>query len=416
MPSKPKRYARVVVAMVVCGVVLFLLFWGAMAGVHAVPFNAIESNLRASAGQITSLYESEYGEPRDHGLIFMPDRGTEVVMMQCVASTRPNPLMTSCPADSAAVAVSLRGAMGAPEALAQALADDNFSAPVYPYFRYWHGYLVPLRLWLTVVDYHTFTIVNILLLCLAAVWAVWGVATRLSRKTALLFGVVILIAAPWEIGGCLQFLPCFMIMLVGCAAALMWPRLTDTPLRMALFFFTTGTLTVFFDFLTTPVITLGFPAALLILRRRKGGCDASPLRSLLLMSVAWGAGYFGLWAAKWGLAAAYGADIFADITQAISLRAGSSTGFPKFDALMVPLTVGCVILLVGAVVLVYKGYPSVPTDKALVVIALLPVVWTLITRNHTVVHYYFTWRSFLLSLFCLGVLSLTASSKHRELP
>lgn len=111
--------------------------------------------------------------------------------------------------------------------------------------------------------------------------------------------------------------------------------------------------------------------------------------------------------AKWILAYLYGADSFRDIIQAVSLRAGSATGFPTFDEMMMPLTAVCIVLLVVSGFSLYYNKSLSPTIKSLLIVALLPVVWTLIARNHTLVHYYFTWRSYLLSFFCIGTVLLS---------
>lgn len=403
---KLKRYTWIISVTGVCGVVLFLVFWGALVSVHEIRFGAIDRNLNASAGQLVDVYGSEYGDPRDHGLLYMPDRGTEVVMMQCVAATRPVAGKRISP-DTSAVLVMLRGAMGDPEALERMLSGDSAHMPVYQYSRYWHGYLTLLRPWLVIADYRTITIVNILLVCMAMAWAVTAVARRLSRKIALLFGITLILASPLTVGDCLQFIPCFMIMSLGCAVVLTWPSLTSTPLRLSMIFFLLGALTVFFDFLTTPIITLGFPAAMLLLGGRRKIGDTSQPRILLMMCMAWSAGYFGLWMAKWILAYLYGADSFRDIIQAVSLRAGSATGFPTFDEMMMPLTAVCIVLLVVSGFSLYYNKSLSPTIKSLLIVALLPVVWTLIARNHTLVHYYFTWRSYLLSFFCIGTVLLS---------
>lgn len=411
MPGRLTKYLRLVIAMAALGVALFLLFWGAMVAAHGVPYSALEKNLSSSADQLAARYDTDYGEPPEHGLFYMPDRGTEVVMMQCVASTRPKAGRAAVRADSAAVMVSLRGAMGKPDALRDALEDEPSLSEVYPYSRYWHGYLMLLRPWLAVADYHTVTIVNILLLCAAMAWALVAVGRGLSWRTAAWWGGVMLLSTPWIVGGCLQFLPCFMLMAVACAMVMTWPAFTRSALRSAILLFTLGAVTVYFDFLTTPVITLGFPAALLILRDK----DSSEvgMRQTLRLCLAWSVGYFGLWGAKWILAAAYGADIFADVAQAVSLRAGAATGFPKFDAMMMPLTVGCIAVIIATVVILYRNRTLTPAVKSLIVIALLPIVWTLIARNHTMVHYYFTWRSYLLTLFCIGCcLMLTRKQLH----
>ncbi len=402
MPGRLTKYLRPVVAMTALGVALFLLFWGAMVASHCVPYYALEKHLSSSAEQLAARYDEDYGEPPEHGLLYMPDRGTEVVMMQCVASTRPTAGHAAIRADSAAVSVSLRGVMGEPDALRDALEDESSVSEVYPYSRYWHGYLVLLRSWLVVTDYHIFTMVNILLLCAAMAWAVVAVGRRLSWGTAAWWGVVMLLSAPWTVGGCLQFLPCFMLMAVACAMVMTWPAITRTTLRAAMFFLTLGALTAYFDFLTTPVITLGFPAALLIIKDKNNPEMGSPLRRTLWLCIVWSVGYFGLWGAKWILAAAYGADIVADVAQAVSLRAGIATGFPKFDALMMPLTVVCIALIIATAVILYRNRTLSLRVKTLIIIALLPVVWTLIARNHTVVHYYFTWRSYLVTLFSVG--------------
>ena len=78
--------------------------------------------------------------------------------------------------------------------------------------------------------------------------------------------------------------------------------------KAGLLFFIIGGLTSFFDLLTAPLVTLGLPAIVLLLLRKKinrSGHFKDYVFILLCISLSWLVGYAIIWVSKWLLASIF---------------------------------------------------------------------------------------------------------------
>ena len=84
------------------------------------------------------------------------------------------------------------------------------------------------------------------------------------------------------------------------------------------------------------------------------------------------------------------------------------------------LMIGIVMLLIFMIMNIFlcirnkKNYQS---ESYLLVIALMPVIWCLVLRNHSIIHIWFVWRIFTISvvaytLFILRYFGLFKSNTH----
>ena len=95
----------------------------------------------------------------------------------------------------------------------------------------------------------------------------------------------------------MQLTCCFFL---AFAAMLLIPRLQGRTKWEALFFMELGMLTMYFDFYTVPLITLGFPLMYLSVLGQEKNLSFSWKHTLGDMT-AWFLGYGGMWLAKLGL-------------------------------------------------------------------------------------------------------------------
>ena len=83
---------------------------------------------------------------------------------------------------------------------------------------------------------------------------------------------------PVVCGICLQYVPVTLLALCACLALLRADGAIERAIGLPAFFALTGLLTNYFDLLTFPLVTLGFPLALLLALRMERG---DGLRALL---------------------------------------------------------------------------------------------------------------------------------------
>lgn len=205
---------------------------------------------------------------------------------------------------------------------------------------------------------------------------------------------------------CLQYMPCFYVMALACIVLLRWPRLAER--HKALFFLTVGMATSYFDFLTFPLVTLGIPLALYLMKQSRGW--RSGVGDTICGSICWGTGYLGFWAMKWGLGSlVLWENLFADALNSLTLRSSHETegqvigyldALEKNVGVFWNLRIWKVLLLLAVVVLILRliwmGCRHIPVKKKfdqiipLALVACMPFAWYFVTVNHSYIHYGYT--------------------------
>ncbi|MDR3314787.1 MAG: hypothetical protein LBS96_10105 [Oscillospiraceae bacterium] len=302
-------------------------------------------------------------------------------------------------------------------------------AMVPSYTRYWHGYQVYLRPALVLGDYARLrqwnAVAQITLLCILAAL----LAKRLHTVFAALFGISLASVCWVVVPFSFQFSSVFLIMLVSTILLL---SLYDKPWfrkRLPQFFFVVGAITVFIDFLTAPILTLGIPLVILLLLRRRDGQETTVggFKAIFWQGLAWGSGYASLWAAKWVAASAVlRTNAVGEAVQQVLFRAGVESTSPEnydlpemnglgaraialfrsvdliVDKRALPVAVVC-ILAAGVYLLIRARKAGFVVSQLLpfCAVAAIPFIWLAVLGNQTVIHYYFTYRNLQVSVFAL---------------
>lgn len=290
------------------------------------------------------------------------------------------------------------------------------------YTRYWHGYTLPLRLLLCVMD-----LANSQMLLYFVQTALFAAVLLLMAKRGLcrvmpaLFLAYFLIM-PMAAGVCLQYAPVSLVMLLACCAVLAWDEKIDAAVGLPAFFALVGLVTNFVDLLTFPLVTLGFPLALLIaLRLKTEDSVCCVFARTVACCACWALGYGGMWALKWVLAgAAFGWERFYGIFTQIFLRVSSESGGEQLSRLGVLkmnldviLAKKSYLLLMGAtgfgvalasVRRLIRGAKLDWRALALLVPAAVPFIWCIVMANHSFDHTYFTYRNMTMAVIALYTL------------
>lgn len=285
------------------------------------------------------------------------------------------------------------------------------------YSRYWHGYLVFLKPLLCLFNY-----TQIRLLWFAAETLLTAAAIFLfykkERRALLPFLLMLLLMAPSSVARSLQYCSTYVLMLAGTILVL-W---SEKEKLYPYLFLVLGILAAYLDLLTAPSISLTVPLCVLCLR--KGSGREIGLKRLCLYVVLWGAGYGGMWAAKWVLAWLWqGRAFLEDLFSAVSTRASSAVGeseVSRMEMLRFNLEELFSVSWVNLPVIAYaaaapllglanrkKGerFDALRAGK-LCVPFLFPLVWLLVLCNHSYIHSHFTFRILAPCVFAL-LLALT---------
>lgn len=276
------------------------------------------------------------------------------------------------------------------------------------YSRYWHGGSFLYRLFFLTMDYATLRFVlllisSVLLLSLACAYfrkAGWLKTLALSMGFVITYGFITQFS--------MQFFPVLAITIIGSLLVIQ----REASKGFGLLFFIIGSLTCYFDLLTTPLLTLGIPLAILLsLKSNQGFLLKNNFIEVVQLILLWGLGFALTFVTKWALASLIlGQNIFADAYE-VSLYRMEADEFTRWDAVTMNFDMlnWWIIAIVAVVMLVFNliKYRSFNYKKAILflLIALMPYVWYLILSNHSYQHWWFTFRLQAVTVACLMLLT-----------
>lgn len=292
------------------------------------------------------------------------------------------------------------------------LVSGNLLNEPFEYGKYWHGYLVTLRPLLTVMDYGKIRILNGIVLGILFFFVLVLITRRLSFGITLCFLVALFMVHSGIIPWSLQFSTCYYITFVSIIALLGFKWLSATWHRLQLCFFAIGATTSFFDFFTTPIMTLGVPLAIMMLKDEK----LCKIKFALALCAAWLMGYSMMWASKWLMAyLLVGYNPLAEASQSIKLHSvGKGENqmwyywlklLDIFQSRWSILTAkgltrwGIMAALAIPALLAHKDHLAFKRSAVLVFVAMLTLLWYIVVARHSYTHFYITSRALLVWWF-----------------
>lgn len=273
-------------------------------------------------------------------------------------------------------------------------AFDEPTAPydVGEYNRYWHGHQLLVRPMMVVTDLRGLRVFNCIVMSVLLILLVAFTWLRLGWKVAAAVTAVVLWVALPSVPLCMQFAHVFYVALVAAlwVVARRQPR-TEAPVTA---FFVIGACTSYVDLLTVPLVTLALPGVLAVMHSD----TRSRMRSTWMLVLAWAAGYFGLWAAKWLMVwAVTGEGMAEQVMHYMAIHTWSEHYTPwtfvgKMQFSHAPHMLVGASLLALLYVLFARGRKAFVDNAWLLIFAGVYVLWVLVLFQHTVWHFAFTWR------------------------
>lgn len=281
------------------------------------------------------------------------------------------------------------------------------------YARYWHGYLVILKPLLLLTSFNTLRLLNSAIQLLLTGCIVIG----FCRKNASPLAMGFLFSLPFlffvSTYASLSLSICFYIMAFSLLVQIKFDSYFYEKNLYSEFFLVVGMATSYFDFLTYPLITLGFPlCAYLYLHDESVRYS---FRKLSAYSAHWFGGYMGYWASKWVLCDLLTeSTTICDAVSTLKTRTYSAAGYSRltgfFSVLqknIQPYSNWCYVILIGIalIMLLFRLRKQCTIRKNLhkaapfVFLSLYPLFWFFVTQNHSEQHWQYTCRIFACSMF-----------------
>ena len=307
---------------------------------------------------------------------------------------------------------------------------------VQTYGRYWHGYIIILRPLMCFFAYQDIYQIN-MIFQLALVFAFVYILAKSTDKILIIpfFGMYVFLS-PISLFGCLQFSVCFYIMMFALIALFLLKKYLNDTTRNYLFLLT-GIATAYFDLLTYPLITLGVPLIAYLWLDCKNLTSGDGILNgerdkgflYLLYTVSWGVGYGGMWASKWLIASIITEEnIISNALGAIKMRSDFYRQYSYFETLKLNFrfcniqiySLALICMAVFIIVLKIKKHlilnkKLIPCMCAILSVTIYPFIWYLFTQNHSMLHYWFTYREMAISvfgIFMIGVIIIKMPNRE----
>ena len=290
------------------------------------------------------------------------------------------------------------------------------SVSINQYPRYWHGYMLYLRPLSVLFQITEIRYLGMLAFQILLFWSAWMIAKKTRPAYAVLYVLSITTGNAALSSVCLQFLSTFLVLFVS--IGILMSRYEKLRIKEMGFFFVVGMIENFFDFLTYPIITLGIPLILLLWMRVRD--EKADLKDNLLFtiwsSISWGVGYALTWIAKWGITTVVlGVRYFIRNLSVIEYRLKAWLNI-RDNGMISWSKVVIVIAVIALILLIWKKAKDMKTILAylpMLLVAAYPYIWYLVMSNHSQIHYWYTYRNQVLTLFA-GLIFLASILKSKN--
>lgn len=303
------------------------------------------------------------------------------------------------------------------------MIDENKKANT-QYMRYWHGSMAIIRPLLMFFNISQIYVINSIILSILAIILLIMLQKTKIKELVIAYILGLVMCAVAVVPFCLEYYWNFLIMFIVSIIGIVLDRKNK---NMNGIFLVTGICTCYLDFLTTEIITLLVPTLIILTIRYKQKRLTSfteGFKFLVLCTVFWLIGYIGMWFSKWILAsiilktnaftyvidnAKYiisGSKIGLERMKSSPLNAiiiNINTLFPIDILYKVKLTkiLPICLIIIELILVRKKDIKKLWFSGLLLLIALIPYIRYAVFANHSGTHYFFTFRSQIISIMAI---------------
>lgn len=298
------------------------------------------------------------------------------------------------------------------------------------YSRYWMGFRFVIRPLLLFANYYTIRKTVAACFFILLFLCVGLIGKRFGIKGMLCFGIPMTLMNPAVISHSLQFTCDFNLAFLF----MIFVLLTDCKkISIPILFCSFGLLTQLFDFYSTPLITYGLPLLLILAMEEY---TDKRWRTALAAMGAWSYGYAFMWICKMACTTIFtDANGFREAFGSFAYRIGIDIGneskeiYDPIRALNLvynnifidkPGNTIFFLLVIVTVIAIVISFLTRTKKEALslgcfLFIGVLPLVWFAVAAQPTVIHYWFQYRTVIVTFVSLFVYLTYAFSKSKDL-
>lgn len=284
----------------------------------------------------------------------------------------------------------------------------------YEYARYWHGYLVLLRPLLVFTSYSGLRITFLGLMIALIILLMYLLIKKLNIRIAIIFLLGLMSANIFVTTQAINEIIVFFIAIIASIYMLLKKEIDK---NIGINFFVIGSITVFMDLLTAPLVTLGIPLIIyFLLAETKNKTIKENIIIFIKLCLCWTIGYGLTWGAKWAITSML---CNRPIIQNAITQAKYRTNATKISFVTVlrrniqflsenVFIITFYIILAGIIIkFIINRKKTINIKENLkialpyMLIAILPFVWYFVLKQHSLMHSFFTYR-----IFCITIISI----------
>jgi len=314
---------------------------------------------------------------------------------------------------------------------------DAVSANLHPntdYLRYWHGSNIIVKPLLLFTNINGIYAINALVIIILLTFLLILLQQRLNKGTSICLLVACATVSIWYVPFSLEYTWSIIIMLL--AGILSFSIYNKKPVTYICFFVIIGNITAYFDFLSTETLTFTIPIICILLLKDKEHLLHNTQNYFTLTikaGLSWLTGYISAWIMKWTVAsiilqtnafqlALHQANTritgevenISFFNQALgALVRNVSCLFPfsyiQGQSFMIALTTAGIIAIFYYL---FRDSHNTTLPMVLCMIASIPFVRFVLISNHSYLHYFFTYRAQLASIFAFGLAIIYGIDYH----
>ena len=290
------------------------------------------------------------------------------------------------------------------------LTRNEYTDPPTSYARYWHGSTFLYRIFLFFTNYHTLQL--ILFITSSLLWLIFCLTYYPKAglwKTIALFMSWLLVYGFVQMFS-LQFFPVLAITLL---TSILITKHSENRRYISLLFFITSSLTCFFDLLTTPLLSLGWPLVVwLSIQNDTKNTLKDRIVPLVSWSALWSLGFSLTWFSKWVIGTVTLKRSVLDDAFKTAIYRTSAEYFNRFEVItqntnMLPYAlIICTLIIFLIVAATHFNKNGFRRSWLFIILAILPYLWYLLLANHSYKHFWFTYRLQAITIAALGMFLL----------
>ena len=290
--------------------------------------------------------------------------------------------------------------------LLQTVHKEKINA--YEYMKYWHGYIIIVKPLLLLFDITGIRIIIFLIISISLFYLCYLIYKEINLTTSLVvllsfLSVDLITTSLFNIQGMLVFI-------IALISSIIVFKKNINNEQFYILLIINGILTAFFDFLTTPIITLLIPIIIRNLKYYKETNTKNLIIYFIKCCIIFFISYFSFWLLKWIIVdILYHRNLIITAFKEIIYRTGNYNNASVFKALFYNFIYAFNPITMIAILLLIKNHKKLTYKENLIFLLCIiaTIIWYILTKQHTKQHPFFTYRNYIIITLSMLLIAIS---------